>query len=564
MTVKKFRFIYNSLFFKVILVIFIILLPLVSLLIYNNYQARISLIKQVEATHKNMLQSYVAQIDSQLKISMVSALDMAVTQNDPKNLLANTDDEEIAILKYNIYNNLTDKLLSIYMVDTLFVYVKKGDYFISASQYKTNQIETPELRNLVVAYSKGIKYSDNSPKSSWQFTNIDNTNSLVNFSYVDQDIIAGVYINTDRIIKNYFHTDTPSSQLRFIPTSSKTDETLKFDADTKLISIDSKVANITMVENLTKADILRSLPFMQKYVLLASTIFILTGPILILLMNIIVIIPLNRLTYAMTSVQSGDLSYRAPKKQSSNEFETVNLIFNEMMDTVQKLKINVYEEQIKFQKSQLRNLQLQIKPHFLINSLNMVNDLIYDQELDAASRLILLSVDYFRYMAKADRNFVPLNDEITHLTNYLEIQKIRYINRFTYSIQVNKLIADMVIPPMLIQNFVENSVKYAIQTDNIIHISVNVEYFEIDYYPYAKITILDTGIGYPPEMLEQLNSGKKLNNLPGNHIGIFNSVQRIKILYEGKASWKFYNNYGAISELVLPALFETNGDLHQL
>jgi two-component system, sensor histidine kinase YesM len=227
-----------------------------------------------------------------------------------------------------------------------------------------------------------------------------------------------------------------------------------------------------------------------------------------------------------------------------------------MMDTVQNLKINVYEEQIKVQKSQLRNLQLQINPHFLINSLNMVNNLLQNEDSATAKKLILHSVDYFRYMTKADNDFVPLYEEINHIKDYLDIQKIRYKDKFTYSINVNKLIEDMLIPPMLIQNFVENSIKYAIDMNKVIHLSVKVEYFEVDYYPYAKIVISDSGIGYPPDRLERLNSGKKPQHSLGGQIGIFNSIQRIKFLYQGKGNWKFYNDGGAVSEIILPALFE--------
>ena len=561
MKLKKFRFLYNSIFFKVIFIILLVLSPLISVLIYNNYQARLSLIRQVESTHYSMLQSYATQLDFQLKNSMAVALDMAFNQKDPKLLSQNADDSEVSISTYNIYRNLTDKLFSIYMVDTIYIYIKNGDHFISASQYSVNSDTTSALKKLVISYSQSIASTNYTQKSSWHFTDINGTKGLVNFSYENQDIIAGVYINTDRLIKEYFHINSSLSQIQMISTSSFPDLAQDLSTDTKLLAADSKVANISLVEALSKNDILKSLPFMQKYALFASIIFILTGPILVHLMNIIVMKPLNKISHAMTHVQTGDLSFRIPKKRSSNEFEIVNLVFNEMMDTVQSLKISVYEEQIKAQKSQLRNLQLQIKPHFLINSLNMVNNLIYNQDLDNAKKLILLSVDYFRYMSKADQNFVKLHEEILHLTNYLEIQKIRYIDRFTYTINSNKLIEDMLIPPMLIQSFVENSIKYAIQTNNIINISVNVEYFEIEFYPYAKITVSDTGIGYPLDILENLNSGYKIKNKEGTHIGIFNSVQRIKILYEGKASWKFLNNNGAVSELILPALFENSEEL---
>ena len=94
----------------------------------------------------------------------------------------------------------------------------------------------------------------------------------------------------------------------------------------------------------------------------------------------------------------------------------------------------------------------------------------------------------------------------------------------------------------------------------IIHISIDVEYFEIIYYPYARITISDNGVGYPPDILERLNSGKKITDSLGDHIGIFNSVQRIKILYNGDGSWKFHNDGGAMSELTLPALFDNNNN----
>lgn len=556
MKIKNFKFIYNSISFKIVFYIIIILTPLISLLIYNIYQTHESLLKQVEGTHKNMLQSYLTQIDTQLKNSMNYTLDMALFQSDPKILVSERDDTDVAFAKYRIFTNLSNRLLSTNQIDAFFIYVRNGDYFISATQHGVSSSELNELKRYVLANSEMISSSSNFPKSTWTLTTIDKHNSLINLSYGNGDIIAGAYTSTDRIKNEFSRKNFITAKLLFLPSDSLNEVIDKQPKDHVVITSKSSVADILLIEVLSKSVILQSLPFIQKYILLVSIFLALMLPLLILLMNFTIVKPLRKLTKSMGRVRVGDLNYRMDIHRSSNEFEIVNSTFNQMMDTVQNLKINVYEEQIKVQKSQLRNLQLQLNPHFLINSLNMVNNLIQNEDSATAKKLILYSVDYFRYMAKADNDFVPLYEEINHITDYLEIQKIRYKDKFAYSIKVNKLIEDMLIPPMLIQNFVENSIKYAIDMNKVIHLSVKVEYFEVDYYPYAKIVISDSGIGYPTDSLERINSGKKIIDSFGDHIGIFNSVQRIKILYHGKGNWKFYNDGGAVSEINLPALFE--------
>ena len=514
------------------------------------------MLKQVERTHKNMLQSYLTQLDNQLKNSMNYTMDMALFQTDPQILVSERNDTDVVFAKYRIFTSLSNRLLSTNQIDAFFIYVKNGDYFIQATQHGVSTSELDELKAHVRENSKMISSSNNSPNSTWTLTTINKHNSLINLSYGNGDIIAGAYTSTDRIKNEFSRKNFITAKLLFIPSDSLNKEIEKQPKDQVVITSKSSVAEILLIEVLSKSVILQSLPFIQKYILLVSIFLALMLPLLILLMNVTIVKPLQKLLTSMGRVHIGDLKHRIDLQSSSNEFEILNSTFNEMMDTVQNLKINVYEEQIKVQKSQLRNLQLQINPHFLINSLNMVNNLIQNKDSATANKLILFSVDYFRYMAKADNDFVPLYEEINHIKDYLEIQKIRYKDKFTYYINVNKLIEDMLIPPMLIQNFVENSIKYAIDMNKVIHLSVKIEYFEVDYYPYAKIVISDSGIGYPTDSLERINSGKKLKNSLGDQIGIFNSVQRIKILYHGKGNWKFYNDGGAVSEITLPALFE--------
>ncbi|MBT2293145.1 histidine kinase [Paenibacillus albidus] len=539
----------NSIFVK-LLALFTILIPVVGMFIYSNYQTRSTLLNQVQITHENMLESYWFQIDNQLNIAVTFTVNTAWFKADPQMALSN-DDSVSALAKQRISLDLAEQItIGVNVIDTLFVYTD-NDY-ISAGQI--NQV--PEERSAIKSYvlEMAPKLETSSMQSNWKMIKINNQTSMIHFNKGDNGVVTGVYVNLDRLVSHYSPTDETSSLFLLSNEDAATFRS-KQPKNSLLITAPSSVAPIAFVEAIPSNTILRSLPFMQRYMVAVSVIVALLLPFAFYTLRLIVVQPLQKLTRAMKHIRHGDLQYRIAPYRASNEITIVNHTFNQMMDEVQQLKINVYEEEIKAQKSQLRNLQLQIQPHFIINSLNMVYNLLANGDSRTAKQLIVHSVDFYRYMVKVDTDFVPLYEETKHVNTYLQIQSIRYKNKFTYSIETNQLIADMLVPPMLIHNFVENSIKYAIQTDKAIHISVQVDSFEIEFYPYAKIVIADTGSGYPVHQLELLNQGKVIVDQNGEHIGIRNSVKRLALLFKGRAKWRFYNRNGATSELTLPAVF---------
>ncbi|APO47644.1 hypothetical protein BS614_28800 [Paenibacillus xylanexedens] len=541
---------YNSIFIK-LLGIFAILIPVIAMFIYTNYQARSTLVKQVENTHQNMLQSYWIQIDNELNNAVTFAVNTAWFESDLQLTLSN-DESDSELAKQRISLNLSKQILyGTNLVDTLFVYTDNA--YISASSS-----QNPEERNAVKSYvmqaAASLETSDLSLKTDWKFIKIYNHSSMIHFSKGDNGVLTGVYVNLDRSL-NYYSKNNPNFTLYLIPNNDLQRAISDIPKNNLIITAPSSSAPISFVEVIPEDTILKALPFMQKYTLAISIIVAALLPFLFFLVRLTVVQPLQKLNKAMKHIQRGDLQYRISPYRVSNEIAIVNQTFNQMMDEVQHLKISVYEEEIKLQKSLLRSLQMQIQPHFIINSLNMVYNLLENKDSQTAKKLIVHSVDFYRYMIKVDNDFVPLHEEIKHVDTYLQIQSIRYMDKFTYSLDINKMIADMLVPPMLIQNFVENSIKYSVQSNKCIHIAVNVDYFEIDFYPFAKIIISDTGNGYPINQLELLNQGKIIAGRDGEHIGIRNTVQRLSLLYEGKAHWRFYNDNGAVSELMLPALF---------
>jgi two-component system sensor histidine kinase YesM len=543
-------FIFNSIFFK-LFAIFTLLIPVTGMFIYANYQSRSTLITQVRVTHENMLQNYLIQIDNQLKSAVSFAINTAWFESDPQIALSSNDSES-ALAKMRISLVLSDRIVLNSIIDTLFVYTDKE--FISSSQTSLEIEERDALKSYVLMAAESIDTSITSPKNNWNLVTLHNHSVMVHFSQGENGVLTGAYINLDRLLSHYV-TNDEFSTLLLQPSITLAALSSKYPNDNLIITSDSSSAPISFVEIIPESSILNSLPFMQKYTLVISVLVTLLLPFVFFLLRMSVVLPLQKLNRAMKHIQRGELQYRITPYKTSNEIAMVNHTFNQMMDEVQHLKISVYEEEIKTQKSLLRNLQMQIQPHFIINSLNMVYNLLENKDYQTAKQLIVYSVDFYRYMVKVDTDLVLLHEEVKHVSTYLQIQMIRYKDKFTYSIDIDPLVEDMLVPPMLIQNFVENSIKYAIHMNKCIHISVKINSFEIDYYPYSLIKISDTGNGYPVSQLACLNEGKKIIDNNGEHIGIRNTVQRLALLFDGQAKWHFYNDNGAVSELAFPAQF---------
>lgn len=119
-----------------------------------------------------------------------------------------------------------------------------------------------------------------------------------------------------------------------------------------------------------------------------------------------------------------------------------------------KLKIDIYEEQIQRQKAQLAFLQNQLKPHFLLNCLNNLRALELAGEHDKFQNLITKVGSYMR-ATLSSRGICTLEEELQNINNYVEIQKVRYENRFDIEISVCRDLLQMNVPTQILQCFVE-------------------------------------------------------------------------------------------------------------
>lgn len=268
--------------------------------------------------------------------------------------------------------------------------------------------------------------------------------------------------------------------------------------------------------------------------------------------------PVAQLGQAMKEVGKGNLEYRIEieEHKTYTEFDMLKEQMNQMMDEVDELQYSLYHTKMRAQEIKLRYISQQIRPHFILNALNIIYT-YKESEFPLVKNMVLYLTNYFRYIVNLKRDFVEVEKEMRHTENYLKIQKERYLDKFEFFVEWEQQVSNYLIPPLIIQTFVENSIKYAINEEKLfIYVLAGKE------GDYLKILMADTGQGFTQQILNGINefirTGKNQEEFG---VGITNAIERLDILYEGKAKLLARNalSGGAVIELYVP--FMENKDM---
>jgi two-component system, LytTR family, sensor kinase len=142
------------------------------------------------------------------------------------------------------------------------------------------------------------------------------------------------------------------------------------------------------------------------------------------------------------------------------------LLVSHVLDSRERLALQQTEtarlnEQLS--KAQLNALRQQIEPHFLFNTLNAIAGLVREKQNDAAVNMIAGLSDFLRrVLDDANRQQVPLEEELDFALKYLDIQKVRFAERLQVSVSVPKELFPAPVPSLILQPMVENAVKHGI------------------------------------------------------------------------------------------------------
>jgi len=173
--------------------------------------------------------------------------------------------------------------------------------------------------------------------------------------------------------------------------------------------------------------------------------------------------PLQVMVRALRKVESGDLNI-ALSHGKHDEFRYLFSQFNLMVSRLRELIHEVYEERIHSQQAQLKQLQSQINPHFLYNTIFVLHRMASSYGLPDVTRFTDFLGKYFLFLTRTGADAVPLRDEWNHAIVYTEIQKVRFAER----IQIiwpalPEMYESIRVPRMIIQPLLENAYKYGLE-----------------------------------------------------------------------------------------------------
>lgn len=276
--------------------------------------------------------------------------------------------------------------------------------------------------------------------------------------------------------------------------------------------------------------------------LLLSMTFLLAAfiPVFLLAIKKWFLIPMRKVSSAMQEILSGNIDYRIQKFSDTREFCDIEQAFNHMLDYSQNLKIEAYELKLEKEEEELINLKLQINPHLLLNSLSVIHSLAFNQKTEEIRDFSYNLSKYFRYALRNASEFVTVRSEIEFVKAYSQVQRVRHPDAFYVMFDVEEDLMGELIPPLIIQNFVENSTKYAIKPDWEIEIFVILRRDG----DMLRLAICDDGRGIEAELMERILAGEIVEDSRGRHVGIWNCVKRLHSFYGEKADFRITSRKG--------------------
>lgn len=551
---------------------------LIILVGYNNYSAirtirqqKYETIRDTTYVQQSRISDNLSSIDNYLNSFVYNDMGIGILEPNQRNTVSWFSN------LYNLQKNF-NSAIQVHTVDNFFLYTPDSNLFIT-----TTAGMGAELRStLTEAISqKGFFNKENSGKWIPVFSEekyylarvIRVYNSYIGAAVsVDRflaplqgDAYQNLYFDIATSAGALLHSDAPVAVLEdYVENTKATYRFISVDKQPQLL-----ITHLLPHTNLSLVILAPDASLQEAVSLYGSVIIIvLIGIVVIfflflLSVQIWIMQPVHSLTRAIQRLRQGDINVKVDANAFSTEFYEVNTVFNEMVAEIRNLKIDVYEQQIHRQTAEIEYLKLQVTPHFLVNCLNTVYQLTEAKQPELTLAMIKNLSFHLRYMLNSGSS-VSLRKETILVENFIALSSIRYPECIRLYTDYEESTLNATAIPLLILNFVENTVKYEVDMRKKIEIHISIRKIPAPK-ERVSIQIWDTGQGFSSEMLSNLQDIHAFIELKkSTHIGISNVFQRAKLILGEECEFRFSNlpYAGAKIEIEIPYLpFEKRGEL---
>ncbi|KON91916.1 histidine kinase [Rossellomorea marisflavi] len=301
------------------------------------------------------------------------------------------------------------------------------------------------------------------------------------------------------------------------------------------------VGDWILMSEIKKSDLYAPVHTLQRNLLLISAwIFLLTILVSFILSSNIVK-PLRKLTDSMKLVEKGKFSEAEkgfPSIQTRNdEIGYAVKAFKDTTKTLEKLIKTEYQEKIRRKDAEYKALLLQINPHFLNNTLEVIGGLSAQGENRKVIDVTVHLGRMLSYSLDTERDVVTIGEELNYMRRYMEVLKLRHEEALKIEIEEDPALDKIAIIKFILQPLVENAVKYSFVQNDVASIAI----FTRKIGDEAVLVVEDNGIGIPDAVIKELakldrNEHAVLDSR-GQSIGLKNVLGRLKLSYGNRFSY---------------------------
>lgn len=281
---------------------------------------------------------------------------------------------------------------------------------------------------------------------------------------------------------------------------------------------------------------------------------LITSIILLFILSAILSRYLTRTTYRLEKhikylTATNDFGYVDPQIEEGNdEIAAIGHTVNAMSVSISELlKRNeaLFEEK---KKMEMDMLQMQVNPHFLYNTLESIHYLAEIQKNDGIARMSRGLTTLLRNIAKGQGDRITLSDELKLLSEYDEIQQVRYMGMYELEYNVPENLMDCLIQKFTLQPLVENAIFHGIEPSGR-YGKITVE-AALDNYNLI-ITVTDDGVGMSEDEIAHVFEEKKHSKTDMTGVGVRNIDGRIKLLYGEGYGLSFESEKGVYTKAIV-------------
>jgi len=277
--------------------------------------------------------------------------------------------------------------------------------------------------------------------------------------------------------------------------------------------------------------------------------------------------PIKEINYAMVEFDGLDFSKTLDIK-TNTELDTIGKAYNKMLLNTESFVNEIKKQEKELRNSELNSLMYQINPHFLYNTLDTIYMLARISKEECTMKMIQALSKFLRISLSKGSDVISISDEIEHVKSYMDIQKIRNNDLFTYEIHCDENVSQCKVLKLILQPIVENAIKHGfcdIYEGGLIRISV---YYEEE----LVFTIYNNGKPMQEDIKNKINNmvNMKLDEIKKSFLdesggyGVGNVVSRLRLRYGKQMKFYFENEAnGTKCTIKIPKVNLKEGSIYE-